>query len=62
MVCAVCLLVPPEGPQCTIHVVSGSDKTKGWPKAGRSSAPAFFKGFGITANGFGLGEVAEPDA
>jgi len=42
--------VPPEGPQCTIHVVSGSDKTKGWPKAGRSSAPAFFKGFGITAN------------
>ena len=31
-------------------------------KAGRSSAPAFFKGFGITANGFGLGEVAEPDA
>jgi len=43
------------GPQCTIHVVSGSDKTKRWPKAGRSSAPAFFEGFGITANGRGLG-------
>jgi hypothetical protein len=32
------------------HVVSGSDKTKRWPKAGRSSAPAFIEGFGITAN------------
>jgi len=39
---------------CAIAKGGALRETKGWPKAGRSSAPAFFKGFGITANVSGV--------